>query len=122
MLYEGEHISGSPYYVEVFDPSMVRVSGLEGGAVGRTLMFNGKKNISSCVCLIYYLKLYKPLVHMSVVIGILLQSTACYNWVKQQRPQLVPGWVTVSVCQFLVIVLQLRLETEVLGAALVATI
>ena len=38
---------------------------------------------------------------MSVVIGILLQSTAFDNRVKQRQPQLVLGWVIVSVCQFL---------------------
>ena len=41
----------------------------------------------------------------SVVIGILLQSTARYNGVKQHQPRLVLGWVTVLVCQFLLIVL-----------------
>ena len=46
---------------------------------------------------------------MSVVIGILLQSIAWYNRVQQQRPRLVLGWVTVSVCQFLVIVLRIKL-------------
>ena len=33
---------------------------------------------------------------LSVVIGILLQSTARYNRVKQHRPWLVLGWVTIS--------------------------
>jgi hypothetical protein len=40
-MYDGEHISGSPFPLEVFDPSQVHVYGLEGGAVGRTLTFNG---------------------------------------------------------------------------------
>ena len=42
MIYEGEHISGSPFPLKVFDPSLVRVYGLEGGAVGRALTFNGE--------------------------------------------------------------------------------
>ena len=42
MIYEGEHISGSPFPMQVFDPSLVRVYGLEGGAVGRALTFNGE--------------------------------------------------------------------------------
>ncbi|KAL8600676.1 hypothetical protein ACOMHN_006742 [Nucella lapillus] len=40
VLYEGEHINGSPYRVPVFDPNLVRVYGLEGGAVGRAFTFN----------------------------------------------------------------------------------
>lgn len=40
VLYDGDHISGSPYHVHVFDPLAVRVYGLEGGAVGRALTFN----------------------------------------------------------------------------------
>ena len=49
----------------------------------------------------------------SVVIGILLQSTAWYTGVKQHWPRLLLGWVTVLVCQFLLIVLQMRLLTQV---------
>ncbi|XP_070173163.1 filamin-B-like isoform X5 [Littorina saxatilis] len=40
VLYDGEHISGSPYPLKVFDPSLVRVYGLDGGAVGKALTFN----------------------------------------------------------------------------------
>nr|KAG5688122.1 hypothetical protein BaRGS_007581 [Batillaria attramentaria] len=40
VLYDGDHISGSPYTVQVFDPLAVRVYGLDGGAVGRALTFN----------------------------------------------------------------------------------
>ena len=35
---------------------------------------------------------------LSVVIGILLQSTAWYTGVKQHQPQVLLGWVTVLVC------------------------
>ncbi|XP_078312683.1 filamin-A-like isoform X1 [Crassostrea virginica] len=37
--YEGEHISGSPFNIKVFDPNAVRVFGLEGGTVGMGLNF-----------------------------------------------------------------------------------
>ncbi|XP_060073080.1 filamin-C-like [Ylistrum balloti] len=40
VLYDGEHISDSPFNVMVFDPSKVRVYGLEGGAVGMGLKFH----------------------------------------------------------------------------------
>ena len=40
VLYDGEHISGSPYMVHVFDPASVRVYGLEGGTVGEDLTFH----------------------------------------------------------------------------------
>ena len=45
----------------------------------------------------------------SVVIGILLQSTAWCTGVKQHRPWLVLGWVTVVIFQSLLIVLRMRL-------------
>lgn len=41
VVYDGEHIHGSPYHLQVFDPTQVRIYGLDGGAVGRTLVFNG---------------------------------------------------------------------------------
>ena len=50
---------------------------------------------------------------ISVVIGILLQSTARYEQVEQHRPRFVLGWVTVLVFQFLLIVLPMRLLSEV---------
>lgn len=40
VLYDGEHISGSPYTVHVFDPASIRVYGLEGGTVGEDLTFH----------------------------------------------------------------------------------
>lgn len=42
VLYDGEHISGSPYDVVVYDPASVRVYGLEGGSVGSDLSFHGE--------------------------------------------------------------------------------
>lgn len=39
--YEGDHISGSPFNIKVFDPNAVRVFGLEGGTVGMGLNFTG---------------------------------------------------------------------------------
>ena len=44
-------------------------------------------------------------------ISILIQSAAWQNRVKQQRLQLVLRWVIILVCQFLVIVFQMRLKT-----------
>ncbi|XP_055869095.1 filamin-C-like isoform X3 [Biomphalaria glabrata] len=40
MVYDGEHIQGSPYTVKVFDPSLVRISNLSGGKVGHQLAFH----------------------------------------------------------------------------------
>ncbi|XP_052782579.1 filamin-B-like isoform X2 [Mya arenaria] len=40
VLYDNEHISGSPYYVNVFDPSLVKVYGLEGGNMAEGISFN----------------------------------------------------------------------------------
>ncbi|XP_061194598.1 filamin-A-like isoform X4 [Saccostrea echinata] len=37
--YEGDHISGSPFNIKVFDPNAVRVFELEGGTVGMGLNF-----------------------------------------------------------------------------------
>ena len=45
----------------------------------------------------------------SVVIGILLQSTAWCTGVKQHRPWFVLRWVTVIVCQILLIILRMKL-------------
>ena len=50
---------------------------------------------------------------MSVVNSILPQLTACFTGVEQHRPQFVLGWVTVIVCQFLLIVFRMRPSTEV---------
>ena len=66
------------------------------------------------------LVLWCPATYM--VIGILLQSTAWYSRVNQCQPPLVLGWVTVLVCQFLLIILRMRLLTEVHGAAFAATV
>ena len=55
---------------------------------------------------------------LSVDIGILIRSAAWYNRIKQRRSWLVFGWVTVLVCQFLVMIFSMRLLTEALGAAL----
>ncbi|KAH9509018.1 hypothetical protein Btru_048614 [Bulinus truncatus] len=39
MIYDGEHINGSPYTIKVFDPSLVHISNLHGGTVGHQLAF-----------------------------------------------------------------------------------
>lgn len=42
VLYDNEHISGSPYLINVFDPSLVKVYGLEGGSMSSGITFNSK--------------------------------------------------------------------------------
>ena len=50
-----------------------------------------------------------------MVIGILILSPVWQNCDEQHQARVSVGWVTVFVCQFLVIVfLQMRLETEAL--------
>uniref|UniRef100_A0A0L8H3C6 Calponin-homology (CH) domain-containing protein n=1 Tax=Octopus bimaculoides TaxID=37653 RepID=A0A0L8H3C6_OCTBM len=39
VLYDEDHISGSPFNINVFDPSQVEIYGLEGGTVGKELSF-----------------------------------------------------------------------------------
>lgn len=41
-MYANEHVRGSPYTVNVYDPNAVKVYGLEGGAVGKAFNFTGK--------------------------------------------------------------------------------
>ena len=53
VFYDGEHISGSPFELKVFDPSLVNVYGLEGGSIGQALTFSGMLLLvttSVCVC------------------------------------------------------------------------
>ena len=49
---------------------------------------------------------------MSVAIGIPLLPPTLYAGVKHHRPWSVLGWVTVLVCQFLLIVLRMRRQYE----------
>ena len=63
------------------------------------------------------LMLWQKFKESSEVIGILQRSTAWYSRVEQRRPRLVLTWVTVLVCQFLLIVFRM---TEALGTALAA--
>ena len=49
-MYDGETVQGSPYWVNVFDPSLVYIRGLEGGKVGRELSFQGRE-----ICYTYYM-------------------------------------------------------------------
>ena len=63
------------------------------------------------------------LVVISILVdGILIQSAAGYNCVKQRQSRLVLWWVTILICQFLVMVFWMRLYTDALGAALAATV
>jgi len=40
IMYDGQHIQGSPFNVRVYDASQVKVYGLEGGSVGKLLSFS----------------------------------------------------------------------------------
>ncbi|KAL3847646.1 hypothetical protein ACJMK2_018548, partial [Sinanodonta woodiana] len=40
ICHEGEHITGSPFHISVYDPLAVQVYGLEGGTVGTGLSFH----------------------------------------------------------------------------------
>ena len=55
------------------------------------------------------LETYLMIFPMSVVIGILLQSNIWYTGVKQYHPRFELGLVTVLVCEFLLLVLMIRL-------------
>lgn len=46
VLYDGDHINGSPFQVHVYDATNVKVYGLEGGVVGTGLNFNGLYHMS----------------------------------------------------------------------------
>ncbi|VDM51632.1 unnamed protein product [Angiostrongylus costaricensis] len=60
ILYEGEHIRGSPFSCQVFDASLVQVYGLDIGLVGQELKFNinaseaGRGNLEVCFILLPY--------------------------------------------------------------------
>lgn len=41
ILFEGDHIQGSPFNVRVYDPGLVKVSRLPTGFVGRPYEFSG---------------------------------------------------------------------------------
>ncbi len=49
ILYEGQHIQGSPFNVRVYDASQVKVFGLEGGSVGKEFSFSGECTILSII-------------------------------------------------------------------------
>ena len=42
ILYEGQHVDGSPFTVKVYDPGQVRVSGQSSGVVGAAVHFASK--------------------------------------------------------------------------------
>jgi len=43
ILYDGQHIQGSPFDVRVYDASRVRVMDPLGGAVGKMFAFTGRE-------------------------------------------------------------------------------
>ncbi len=74
ILYEGQHIQGSPFNVRVYDAAQVKVFGLEGGSVGKDFSFSSK--LSSLLCnsvsnSSYYICMYDCnwMQHFFLVIG-----------------------------------------------------
>ena len=43
ILYAGQAIMGSPFYVEIYDPNKIRVEGSRSGSVGQLMDFESKK-------------------------------------------------------------------------------
>ncbi len=46
ILYAGQAIMGSPFYVEIYDPNKIRVEGIKNGFVGESIGFDSKWPIS----------------------------------------------------------------------------
>lgn len=44
ILYAGQAIMGSPFYVEIYDPNKIRVEGERKGVVGQRIEFDSKCN------------------------------------------------------------------------------
>ena len=44
ILYAGQAIMGSPFYVEIYDPNKIRVEGVKSGMIGETIGFDSKIN------------------------------------------------------------------------------
>ena len=45
ILYAGQAIMGSPFYVEIYDPKKIRVEGVNSANVGEEVSFDSKLNI-----------------------------------------------------------------------------
>jgi len=41
VVFEGEHVDGSPFNVSVYDPGRVKVTGLKGATLGKPYIFTG---------------------------------------------------------------------------------
>lgn len=42
ILYAGQAIMGSPFYVEIYDPNKIRIEGSRSGMVGQMMEFDSK--------------------------------------------------------------------------------
>jgi filamin len=42
ILYAGQAIMGSPFYVEIYDPNKIRVEGTRKGMVGQRMEFDSR--------------------------------------------------------------------------------
>ncbi len=42
ILYAGQAIMGSPFYVEIYDPNKIRVEGVKSGMVGESIGFDSE--------------------------------------------------------------------------------
>ena len=42
ILYAGQAIMGSPFYVEIYDPNKIRIEGGRSGSVGQPIDFESK--------------------------------------------------------------------------------
>ena len=42
IMYAGQAIMGSPFFVEIYDPNKIRVEGVKNGIVDQTIGFDSK--------------------------------------------------------------------------------
>ena len=42
IMYAGQVIKGSPFFVEIYDPNKIHVEGAQSGTVGQPLSFEGR--------------------------------------------------------------------------------
>ena len=50
ILYAGQPITGSPFYVSIYDPNKIRVEGMKGGLVDEHITFESKSLIGPSIC------------------------------------------------------------------------
>ena len=49
ILYAGQAIMGSPFYVEIYDPNKIQVEGTRGGVVGQKVSFDSMYNMYNLI-------------------------------------------------------------------------